>query len=444
LTTECFKTEEIGSMMNCWQVLKEETQSLSEKRQTFCTELESLINTVTNNIKEDKKNRASLGSRGDKIVLDLSRTEDTMKKARAKYVEARKRQDRAQESVQKSKVSGSSLAKFQKAAEKDEKKADKADNEYRISVNNLKVGQDKFYETDMPNLLKEFEQFEEKRLNMSRDYLNLFVEKQAIVGPHWIESNDRILAKVREINSRSDLELYIERNRPESNQPPPRAQYISYDGSVVQDANPTSGVPIAPSKKPMTIEALIPKLPMTKKKKDGGPSPPPEKPTIPHYPNPPAHPPAGQNDISEEDRPHNPHHHGSSTIFNPPKQLIAQYSYDATEANEISFTEGEIIFLLEKDDSGWWRGRNAKEQEGVFPSNFVGDEGNSGLIEINKNFKVLYDYGAEDETELTIKEGEILHVISETDGWYFGTNAQGKEGNFPSNYVEKIDKDHKE
>jgi len=74
----------------------------------------------------------------------------------------------------------------------------------------------------------------------------------------------------------------------------------------------------------------------------------------------------------------------------------------------------------------------------------VRDEGNAGLIEINKNFKVLYDYGAEDETELTIKEGEILHVISETDGWYFGTNAQGKEGNFPSNYVEKIDKDHKE
>jgi len=126
----------------------------------------------------------------------------------------------------------------------------------------------------------------------------------------------------------------------------------------------------------------------------------------------------------------------------PLKQLVALYTYEATEENEISFVEGEQLFLLEKDDSGWWKGRNVKGQEGLFPSNFVdvvGEEGASGLIEIHKDFKALYDYEAEDDTELTIKEGEILHVISETDGWYFGTNSQGKEGNFPSNFVEPLE-----
>ena len=49
----------------------------------------------------------------------------------------------------------------------------------------------------------------------------------------------------------------------------------------------------------------------------------------------------------------------------------------------------------------------------------------------------LYPYDAEDETELTIREGEILHVYTETDGWYFGRNSAGEEGNFPSNYMEK-------
>jgi len=107
----------------------------------------------------------------------------------------------------------------------------------------------------------------------------------------------------------------------------------------------------------------------------------------------------------------------------------------------MSFMEGETIFLVEKDESGWWRGRNNKGQEGLFPSNFVeivGEEGNAGSIEINKDFKALYNYEAEDDTELTIKEGEILRVISETDGWYFGANGQGKEGNFPSNFVELL------
>jgi len=313
----------------------------------------------------------------------------------------------------------------------------------------------------MPSLLREFEQLEENRLQVTRDYFNSFIEKQAPVGPHWIESNDKFLAKVREINTRSDLDLYVERNRPDSDQPPPRAQYISYDGSVIQDVNGSnpSPSPIPLAKKGKKESSLIPKLPGGKKKKDAATTSDKEKkpttPTSPSSPAPPTSPPASSspsepppvnnphhndNDSSDgEERPHNGQQ--NSIIFNPPKQLLTIYAYDATEENEISFAEGDTIYLLEKDDSGWWRGRNLKGQEGLFPSNFVevvGEEANSGSIEIHKDFRVLYDYEAEDETELTIKEGEILHVISQTDGWYFGSNSQGQEGNFPSNFVEIV------
>ena len=51
--------------------------------------------------------------------------------------------------------------------------------------------------------------------------------------------------------------------------------------------------------------------------------------------------------------------------------MRALYDYDATEANELSMREGDILTLLEKDESGWWRGRSAEGNEGVFPSNFV-------------------------------------------------------------------------
>jgi hypothetical protein len=457
---ESFKNDlEIGTMQSCWHGLRDETQALSDVRQTFCKELEEMINTISNNIKEDKKNRALLVAKGDKLVNELGKTEDAMKKARAKYVEARKRQDRSQEAVQKAKAAGSSVTKFQKAAEKDERKADKADNEYRISVNNLKLAQDRFYDVDMPSLLKEFEQHEDKRLHETRDYFSTFADKQAPIGPHWSESNEKFLGKVKEINIRSDLDLYVEKNRPDSDQPPPRAQYISYDGSVIQDVNGSGAGPSVPAKKPKKVSKL-PKLPGGKKKKD---EPPPvdSKPTMekskpaplttsasPTTTHPTSHPPTSppsdanhahrNRGSSDEDG-----HHGkpNSTVFNPPKQLIALYTYDATEDNELSFAEGETLYLLEKDDSGWWRGKNAKGQEGLFPSNFVevvGEEGNGGSVDINKDYQALYDYEAEDETELTIKEGEILHVIYEKDGWYFGSNAQGQEGSFPSNFVEPV------
>jgi len=458
---EAFRSElEIGTMQTCWHGLRDETQSTSEVRQTFCKDLEELINTILTNIKEDKRNRSILVEKGTKLVTDLAKTEEVMKKARAKYVDARKKQDRSLEAVQKAKTSGSSITKFQKASEKDEKRADKTDQEYRQSVNNLKIAQDRFYDTDMPVLLREFEQHEEKRLQMTREYFNTLVEKQSPIGPHWVDSNERFLTKVREINIRTDLDLYVEKHRPDSNQPPPRAQYISYDGSIIQEVNGTMSTtdnnpPVTTTKKPK--KAKLPLLP-GKKKKEVPDKPKTESsnhaissPTVNTHVNttitsPPAggipHPPSADHHHNGDDRPA-----GTAAVFNPPKQLVTIYKYEATEDNEISFAEGETIYLLEKDDSGWWRGRNGKGQEGLFPSNFVevvGEEANSGSIEINKDFQALYDYEAEDETELTIKEGEILHVISETDGWYFGTSAQGKEGNFPSNFVEPVNTQKRE
>jgi len=240
-------------------------------------------------------------------------------------------------------------------------------------VNNLKLAQDRFYDTDMPILLREFEQHEEKRLQMTRDYFNTFVEKQAPVGPQWSESNDRFLTKVRELNIRADLDLYVQKHRPESNQPPPRAQYISYDGSVVQEVNgnntqvamSTSDTPPPSAKKPKK------KLPMSlpgtsKKKKEGSEkkseapnpnttisvptavtstnnfqAPPPTTPPTESLP-PPASPKDEHEGFNGDDRPAGSN---SPTAVNPPKQLITIYSYDATEDNELALQKGKHFFL---------------------------------------------------------------------------------------------------
>jgi len=52
--------------------------------------------------------------------------------------------------------------------------------------------------------------------------------------------------------------------------------------------------------------------------------------------------------------------------------------------------------------------------------------------------RVLYSYIPVNEDELAIQENEIVQVIRLVeDGWYEGIYA-GKQGVFPSNYVEKI------
>jgi hypothetical protein len=50
---------------------------------------------------------------------------------------------------------------------------------------------------------------------------------------------------------------------------------------------------------------------------------------------------------------------------------IAEYSYEVGEEGEIGFEEGEEITHIDQVDEGWWQGRNAAGQEGLFPSSYV-------------------------------------------------------------------------
>jgi len=171
------------------------------------------------------------------------------------------------------------------------------------------------------------------------------------------------------------------------------------------------------------------------------------------------------------------------------RKLVAMYAYDATEDGELTFDEGAVILVVSENESGWWRGRLDTGAEGLFPSNFMMSEAESAEkmaemggssvstpaiqvvsapvsqpvqqepapvviepepadepkvvstggvpVEINASFVAMYDYDAEDDTEMTIHEGDVLFVVSETDGWYLGNNQSGQTGNFPSNFVQR-------
>ncbi|KIO34257.1 hypothetical protein M407DRAFT_16790 [Tulasnella calospora MUT 4182] len=56
-------------------------------------------------------------------------------------------------------------------------------------------------------------------------------------------------------------------------------------------------------------------------------------------------------------------------------KAIAMFDYAATEAGDLSFREGDVIYVTEKTESSndWWTGRLAAQpsQTGIFPANFV-------------------------------------------------------------------------
>ncbi|KIW10849.1 hypothetical protein PV08_10148 [Exophiala spinifera] len=56
-----------------------------------------------------------------------------------------------------------------------------------------------------------------------------------------------------------------------------------------------------------------------------------------------------------------------------PNQAIALFTFEAEQKDDLGFKKGDIITITERTKSkeDWWRGRTADGREGMFPSNYV-------------------------------------------------------------------------
>ncbi|XP_030054656.1 intersectin-2 isoform X3 [Microcaecilia unicolor] len=60
----------------------------------------------------------------------------------------------------------------------------------------------------------------------------------------------------------------------------------------------------------------------------------------------------------------------TTPAFSPVCQVIAMYDYTANNEDELSFTKGQLISVINKEDADWWQGE-INGVTGLFPSNYV-------------------------------------------------------------------------
>ncbi|XP_054546455.1 SH3 domain-containing protein 19 isoform X3 [Talpa occidentalis] len=129
---------------------------------------------------------------------------------------------------------------------------------------------------------------------------------------------------------------------------------------------------------------------------------------------------------------------------------VVLHDFAAEQADDLNLASGEIVYLLEKIGTDWYRGK-CRSQTGVFPANYVkviidvpgGGNGKRESVSSNciKGSRCIarFEYIGDQKDELSFSEGEII-ILKEyvNEEWARG-ELRDRTGIFPLNFVELVE-----
>jgi len=125
------------------------------------------------------------------------------------------------------------------------------------------------------------------------------------------------------------------------------------------------------------------------------------------------------------------------------KLAKALFRYDGKGDTELELKPGDIVTLLSTKDDEWWEGE-CKDKCGFFPKSYVQLIQPTVVEEKEKEkeekgpqkLRALFNYQAVRPTELSIKRGDVITLVSAGDEDWWEGELRGDVGFFPKLYAE--------
>uniref|UniRef100_A0A8D2J856 SH3 domain containing 19 n=1 Tax=Varanus komodoensis TaxID=61221 RepID=A0A8D2J856_VARKO len=107
------------------------------------------------------------------------------------------------------------------------------------------------------------------------------------------------------------------------------------------------------------------------------------------------------------------------------------------QAEDLNLHSGETVYLLERIDNEWYRGK-CKNRTGIFPASFVKVIVSGGSVSSPRCI-ARFEYIGDQKDELSFSEGEIIILKKYVNEEWAKGELRGTTGIFPLNFVEVIE-----
>ncbi|XP_014673082.1 PREDICTED: SH3 domain-containing protein 19-like [Priapulus caudatus] len=129
---------------------------------------------------------------------------------------------------------------------------------------------------------------------------------------------------------------------------------------------------------------------------------------------------------------------------------IVLHDFVGQQADELSFTTGDVIEILEKVDDDWMKGKNVNKT-GIFPKSYIrvviplpqkaaprAAAQHHGVV-TGPRCRARFDFDAEQDDELAFSEGATIALRERVSNDWLRGELAGRTGIFPSVYVEIVE-----
>ncbi|NXI39533.1 SPD2B protein, partial [Galbula dea] len=122
-------------------------------------------------------------------------------------------------------------------------------------------------------------------------------------------------------------------------------------------------------------------------------------------------------------------------------QYVVVADYQKQESSEISLCVGQLVDIIEKNESGWWFVSTLEEQGWVPATCLEAQDGVQDEFSMQpdeeEKYTVIYPYTARDQDEMNLDKGAVVEVMQKNlEGWW-KIRYQGQEGWAPASYLKK-------